>query len=271
LAIVFADSSFGPEDFANIAREFGFSETSFVYREEGKPLRVRSFTPAGIEINGAGHNLLGAVGALLEKRVPIFEGQGSRPHVIMKDRTIFVEVDGLGERPRVGLRQRPASMMTQPLPVEQLGEGLSLHLEDFHGKLKPTIVATEVAHLMVPLKDIAALNRAQSNKKILYALGQEYGFQGVYCFTPATAPDTLAEARFFNPSVGIDEDPATGSAAGPLAGFLHASGFAQADETYRIHQGKQQLRPSVIYARITSDAIVVSGSTVITMEGILRI
>ena len=55
-------------EYQNISREFGYSETSFVYYSiEQKALNVRSFTPTGVEVDGAGHNLLGAVCAALLK------------------------------------------------------------------------------------------------------------------------------------------------------------------------------------------------------------
>ena len=66
LSVVFTNGNLELETYQNISKEFGYSETSFVYYSPAqKALNVRSFTPTGIEIDGAGHNLLGAVcGAL---------------------------------------------------------------------------------------------------------------------------------------------------------------------------------------------------------------
>lgn len=73
-------SDLNTKSYADIAREFGYSETSFIYySQKEKALKVRSFTPAGFEVGGAGHNLLGAVAAALLIGMDIFAGQGEQP------------------------------------------------------------------------------------------------------------------------------------------------------------------------------------------------
>ena len=74
LSVVFTNGDLELETYQNISKEFGYSETSFVYYStKQKALNVRSFTPTGFEIDGAGHNLLGAVFGALLKKMPIFE------------------------------------------------------------------------------------------------------------------------------------------------------------------------------------------------------
>ena len=71
--------------------------------------------------------------------------------------------------------------------------------------------------------------------------------------------------------VRIDEDPATGTAAGPLTGYLEQLGHIIPHTDYRILQGEQMNRPSIIHVNISDDGIWVSGSSVITMEGQLAL
>lgn len=76
LSVVFTDGNLKLETYQDISKEFGYSETSFVYYSAAqKALNVRSFTPTGIEIDGAGHNLLGAVCGALLKGIALFEEQ----------------------------------------------------------------------------------------------------------------------------------------------------------------------------------------------------
>ena len=73
LAVVFTDSDLELLTYENMAREFGYSETSFIYYSKAdSALKVRSFTPTGFEIHGAGHNLLGAVCAAILSGMEIF-------------------------------------------------------------------------------------------------------------------------------------------------------------------------------------------------------
>jgi trans-2,3-dihydro-3-hydroxyanthranilate isomerase len=77
LSVVYIENELTIEQYHNIAREFGYSETSFVtYSTAQSVFKVRSFTPAKFEVAGAGHNLLGAVCLALIKKWDIFKNQG---------------------------------------------------------------------------------------------------------------------------------------------------------------------------------------------------
>lgn len=268
LAVIYIDKDLTDLEYENISKEFDYSESSFIYYStKDKALKIRSFTSTGFEIHGAGHNLLGAVSNSLIKGEQIFRDQNGSSFVIMKDDKIDLEIDQTSALPIVGMKQGSASLKNI-VPREQLANGLSISTEDFWDKLQPTVVATEVSHLMVPIKDISTLDKVSQNKKILCKLGEEYGFEGVYCFSLTDEGSKyIAETRFFNPSIGIDEDPATGSAAGPLAGFLYNNDFLKRETEYQFLQGKMMKRPSVIRTRVIEDGILVSGTSVITMEG----
>jgi predicted PhzF superfamily epimerase YddE/YHI9 len=73
-AILFTGGNLGTVHYENIASEFGYSETSFIYSPgEQKVLNVRRFTPAGFEVHGAGYNLLGVICATLPNGMKIFK------------------------------------------------------------------------------------------------------------------------------------------------------------------------------------------------------
>ena len=94
LSVVFTNGNLKLDVYQNIAKEFGYSETSFIYYSAAqKALTVRSFTPIGVEIEGAGHNLLGAVCGVLHKKIPIFHEQTETDRfVVMKHSPIKLTV-----------------------------------------------------------------------------------------------------------------------------------------------------------------------------------
>jgi len=271
LAVVFTEGDLEPAQYENIAREFGYSETSFVYYAPAqKALRVRSFTPTGFEVHGAGHNLLGAVCAALLNGLDIFNGQDEDTFVIMKDARIPVTVviDNKAQSPSVKMKQRTA-VIGNTVPVELIADALGLCIEDIgFQKLLPTIVKTEVAHIMVPIVNLGALYNIKRNSRKLIEISKQFEFEGFYCFAFAKAEDPhVVESRFFNPLIGIDEDAATGTAAGPLAGFLALNHLIKSGMPYKILQGVQLNQPSTIEVMVRDTDVLVGGSSVITMKG----
>ena len=126
LSVVYTDHELELTQYHDISREFGYSETSFVYYSKTeKVFKVRSFTPAKFEVAGAGHNLLGAVCLALIKKWDIFKNQDGIPTVKIKDTFIplrITEKDGL---PYVGMQQRPAEIMAT-VPKEIISEAIGL-------------------------------------------------------------------------------------------------------------------------------------------------
>ena len=269
LSVVYTDEELDINQYYDISREFGYSETSFVnYSTSDNVFKVRSFTQAKYEVIGAGHNLLGAVCLALLKKWDIFKNQGTQPYVMIKDAKIplkIIEQDGL---PYVGMKQSPAQIIkTVPAELIARAVGLSVADLDLNG-WDISIVKTEVAHLMIPVKNSSLLKKAISHKSLLKEASAKFGFEGCYLFTTNHSNnDIIAEARFFNPSIGIDEDPATGTAAGPLAGYLEKLGYINKDRDFKILQGEYVNQPSTIHVKVVDDGIWVSGSSVIVMEG----
>ncbi|WCT11482.1 PhzF family phenazine biosynthesis protein [Mucilaginibacter jinjuensis] len=269
LSVVYADEELELNQYHDISREFGYSETSFVhYSSAENVFKVRSFTQAKHEVVGAGHNLLGAVCLALLKGWDIFKGHGSEPYVLIKDDKIPLQITDQAGLPYVGMKQSPAEVV-KTVDAEIIAEAIGLTAADLNlNGWNINIVKTEVAHLMVPIKNKTLLEKAVSHKNLLKAASAEFGFEGCYLFTTNDIDaEYIAEARFFNPSIGIDEDPATGTAAGPLAGYLEQLGYICKDHDCRILQGEYVNQPSVIHVNVTDGGVWVSGSSVIVMEG----
>lgn len=275
LSVVFTTGNLPLETYQDISKEFGYSETSFVYySKKQKALNVRSFTPTGIEIDGAGHNLLGAVCGALFKKMSIFEEQSENNRfVIMKHSAIPVTVsfDPVTQYPVVQMHQKSA-VIEQEIPTYKIAVALGLKIEDLDvNAFVPTIVKTEVAHTMVPVKNSQILNDIVPDNKLLIEISKEYHSDGFYCFTISDQNDNIAETRFFNPVIGINEDPATGTAAGPLIGFLTQKKYTKPNQEYKILQGVKLNQPSIIEVMNRENDILVGGSSIVTMKGELYI
>ncbi|WP_097324323.1 PhzF family phenazine biosynthesis protein [Paractinoplanes atraurantiacus] len=252
-----------------IAREFNQSETTFLLRpgEEGVDWRLRSFTPAGAEVDGAGHNALGAWLWLADQGLT-----GDEPAVTMRQRigaeVLDVEIlrDATG-RVRVVMDQGAPSYGKEFTDTARLADALSLTPE----QVAPAqVVSTGVGHLLVPLSGREAVDAAVSRDRDLAALLAEAGGEGCYLYT-TEGDDAAAYTRFFNPTVGIAEDPATGTAAGPLAAALVGWGRAPAGEPVFIEQGHRLGRPSRIRVDVTADRVRLSGSGLIVAQGELHL
>jgi trans-2,3-dihydro-3-hydroxyanthranilate isomerase len=250
-----------------IAREFNQSETTFVLppvRAEAT-WRLRCFTPAGFEAFGAGHNALGAWWWIAEAgRVPLENGR-NKFHQELGDRVLPVEVVASDGRPRQIVMTQTAPQFGAVLRDEaELAAALGLELTDL-GPLSKQVVSTGAPHMLVHLRDRAALERARPDAARLASLLRSAGGQGCYLFSL----DPLI-ARFFNPIAGIPEDPATGSAAGPLAAFLIANHVIDA-ETVVVEQGHALGRPSRIEVHVRGDKIEIAGKCFVTAHGSLNV
>jgi trans-2,3-dihydro-3-hydroxyanthranilate isomerase len=257
-----------------LAREFNQSETTFLFPATvpGADWRLRSFTPAGIEVFGAGHNALGAWWWLaarghLDLRLP-----SARFHQQLGAQVLPLTIHSRNGQPlTIGLEQSAPRFGAQVADHPSLARALGISEADLAiGTLPAQVVATDVAHLMVPVQP-DALARLRPEAERIAALVSDLGGEGCYVFS--TAPqsrEATADARFFNPGVGIGEDPATGTAAGPLAALLVRHGIATGSRVI-IDQGEQTGRPSRLEVTVNGEQIELLGSATLTAEGTIRI
>ena len=257
-----------------IAREFNQSETTFVLAptRDGATWRLRSFTPAGAEVGGAGHNALGAWWWLASAgHLPLVDG-GARLTQEIGDRILPVEVIGEGGRPRViAMVQEPPEAGDRVRDLAELAAALRLSEGDLIEDLPAQVVSTGAGHLLVQARSRAAVDRADPDPPRLAAALRAVRGEGCYLYSLETVdPDSSAYARFFNPTMGISEDPATGTAAGPLASHLVAHGVVSDDCTILIEQGHAMGRPSRMELRVEGERVTIAGAGVVVAEGMLH-
>src|SRR6266540_2266204 len=243
-----------------LAREMNFSETVFVLPAEADGhARIRIFTPA-TEVPFAGHPTLGSAfvlaGPLQLEEIRLETGSGVVP--------VRVEREG----PRIVF-----GWMEQPLPTVEPYSGereLLAALGIDRSELPVELYDNGIQHVYVALgseEEVAALRPDLGRLAGLPAI------LGINCFAGSGA---RWKTRMFAPSGGVAEDPATGSAAGPLALHLARHGRVAFGDEVEISQGAEVGRPSTLYARIQGSAekverVEVGGSAVVVAHGEFRL
>jgi trans-2,3-dihydro-3-hydroxyanthranilate isomerase len=254
-----------------LAREFNQSETTFLCTPTaaGADWRLRSFTAAGHEVGGAGHNALGAWLWLAHTgRV----GAGTYAQQLGDD-VLAVEV-GDGDPVRVTMRQSAPRFGTVLRDRASLATALGLGADDLVPSRAAQVVSTGAGHLLVPVASRSVVDRVAVDSAPLVEVLRSVGGEGCYVYT--TAPGEVADgahayARFFNPTMGIVEDPGTGTAAGPLAATLVRDGDVPAGEPVLIRQGDATGRPSRLRIDVDGDKVQISATGLVVATGHLTL
>jgi trans-2,3-dihydro-3-hydroxyanthranilate isomerase len=280
---VFPDArGIGPELMPLIAREFNFSETTFVLppADPAHTAKVRIFTPGG-ELQFAGHptvgtaHVLATIGAIpltgAETQIVLEEGVGPVPVTIRAQ-------NGRAEFAQLSVAQLP--QIGPPPPAgEQLAAALSLSKDDLlRAPMTPEMVSCGTPFLFVPLRDRGAVARARVRADAFDTALSGYPTQMVMVFAlDAEYPGHQVRARMFAPTIGIPEDPATGSACVGLGGYL-AARDPQRDGTLRwiVEQGFEMGRPSILEVEADKrdgaiTGVRVGGRTVMVCEGTMTL
>lgn len=256
-----------------IANEFNLSETTFLVRPTtpAAQWRLRSFTPGGVEVGGAGHNALGAW---------IWLTESGRVRPSQDAYTQQIGDDLLGVAVEHEERQRVLVSMEQSAPAygatthdrAALAAGLGLTVSDLSAAYPAQVVSTGAGHLLIEATSRDAVDRASPDSPRLLGVLQSAGGEGayLYCLDPLHPESgAVAYARFFNPTVGIAEDPATGTAAGPLVAALIARGILPDGSSAVIEQGHRMGRPSRIRIDAAGTRIRIVGQGLVVADGTL--
>jgi trans-2,3-dihydro-3-hydroxyanthranilate isomerase len=132
-------------------------------------------------------------------------------------------------------------------------------------------VSTGVAHLLVEVSDRGLVHRTRPDAVRLETALREVGGQVAASTRSTWLSQILRPTRFFNPTVGVCEDPTTGSAAGPLASQLVALGVVADGSTMIIEQGYAIRRPSRIQVAVLGERVRGGGAKVVVAEGRLQV
>jgi trans-2,3-dihydro-3-hydroxyanthranilate isomerase len=252
---VFTDArDLSAADMQRLARELNFSESTFVLPpESGGHAHVRIFTPA-LEVPFAGHPTLGTAFVLAAPlqldEIRLETGRGIVPVRLERD----------GPRLVFGRMEQPLPTV-EPFAAEELFSALGVA----GSELPVEVYDNGIRHVYVCLRSEDEVASLRPDLRPLAYLGDI----GINCFAGS---GLRWKTRMFSPYHGVSEDPATGSAAGPLALHLARPGRISFGDEIEVTQGVEIGRPSKLYARVEGDAervlrVEVGGSAVVVARG----
>ena len=258
---VFTDARDMPEELLQpLAKEMNYSETVFVLpAEDGGDARIRIFTPSA-ELRFAGHPTLGSAFVLAAPlqlgEIRLETGAG----------IVAVGLEREGARIAFGRMEQPIPTF-EPVPDT---EALLAALRVDRSELPVDIYDNGIRHAYVAL---GSEDEVASVKPDFGALAEVLGGR---CVSTFAGSGGKWKTRMFAPGSGVPEDPATGSAAGPLALHLARHGRIAFGDEIEISQGAEIGRPSTLYARADGspeqvERVEVGGSAVTVARGEFRL
>ncbi len=251
LAVITDAEGLSDHDMQNIAREFNFSESTFVFPSEKENTRkVRIFTPRS-EVPFAGHPNIGTAFILAETGIfgdfaqsidVVFEEKaGNVPIKINKDHCGYIWCELSAPAPLSLGKVATVDLASEVLSIEAGDINVTTHY--------PQVASVGLPFLFVELQSLEALSQAQIDLSKLQRLLQE-GFPSyihIYC---KDVKDFDIRCRMFAPLDGVPEDPATGSANAALIALLsHCDQRSDLEDKWKISQGSEIGRPSVLHGR----------------------
>jgi trans-2,3-dihydro-3-hydroxyanthranilate isomerase len=279
LAVVLEADDLTGEQMQAIARETNLSETTFLMapQDPGHAARVRIFTPH-VELPFAGHPTIGTAWVLLQEgragkaagALTLEEGVGPVP----------VHVDGDGAKRLIWMVHPPVKFGETIEERDEVAGALGLSLAELLPGVPVQVASTGLAFAYVALRDRAAVDAAVSNGQHLTSLLDPHGLPPVFLF--AVSGQNRLYSRMFAPhgSSPLTEDPATGSASGPLGAFAVRYGLVPRAPQVSIvsEQGTKMGRQSFIHIKLgfqtdneLPDQIEVGGSVVPVLSAELTI
>ncbi|MCK4237238.1 MAG: PhzF family phenazine biosynthesis protein [Candidatus Krumholzibacteria bacterium] len=253
-----------------IASEMNFSETTYIFpsKAEGADAKVRIFTPNS-EIPFAGHPTLGTAFVMVTRK----KGRGKKPEKVVLELGVGkIEVD-------IAYSGRKVDRLTMHQPVPRFGSALqnrgqaarALGIKRFD-VIGGGVVSNGLDFLIVEAQGSEAVKKARLNMEEAVGVINRHKVIGIYLFARTEGKKANIHSRFFAPIVGVSEDPATGSAAGALGGYLARILKFPPELQLVIAQGIEMGRPSRIDVETRCErgmvhSVVVSGQAVRVGEG----
>lgn len=240
-----------PDDALNaLAQEFNFSETTFPTPVDGGRYRTRIFTPGG-ELPFAGHPTLGTAWVLRDR------GLLTATEVVQECGAGEVGVRLDGDRVELTAAARDLAGPLGEAFAAQLLEAVGLDLADVDGDA--WLAGTGLTFVHLPVHDDAVARATVSTRSVREVADlpeTRDPLEGINLYAVRGDAGTAVDvhSRVFVPDVSVPEDPATGSAAAGLGMALHARGLLGDGGRYRISQGAEMGRPSVLDGRIDTAA-----------------
>jgi trans-2,3-dihydro-3-hydroxyanthranilate isomerase len=278
LAVISEAQGLSDFQMQQIAREFNFSETTFVFPAQlGQTRQVRIFTPVR-EIPFAGHPNIGTAFALAQDgafgnldnslEVVFEEAAGLVPVSINKDHQGLISCE---------LNAPEPLWLGKTVSKALIANILNLNTSDILCTThEPQEASVGLEFLFVEIASYEALKKAQVNIEALTSMSDQGVIAHVHLYFQSH-DEFDVRVRMFAPLDGVPEDPATGSANCALVALLsHFNSATEGDFNWRISQGSEMGRPSVLNGRTEKrqgrvSGVWISGNSVLVSEGTLKI
>lgn len=274
LAVVIARGDESAAEMQSIAREFNFSETTFVGSAGTSlaggsaiggpsPVPVRIFTPAE-ELSFAGHPTLGTSWVVRHRlsgglRPPQWS-DGARGEIILAEKVgpIRTWLTGANGEETLWMRQNPPEFFEEEFDAADVARTLGLEPSNIDPSYPVQVVSTGLPFVIVPVISVEAVARARESvagarevageaREGQRSTGQDPGMYLVFARGSVDSGNDL-HCRMFASGHGVPEDPATGSANGCLAAYLVRHRYLDSDGVdVRVEQGYEMGRPSILY------------------------
>ena len=278
LAVLPEASGLNDKQMQQIAREFNFSESTFVLpADEGSTRKVQIFTPTR-EVPFAGHPNIGT--AFVLATAGEFGEIGESTEVVFEEKAGLVRISiRKSDQGAISCELKAPQVFSlgKELPAEMVAEALCLSASEIVTDIHSPIVASVgLPFLMVELRDRSVLQKAGINPIGFERIADQGVMPDIHLYVRSDDEFDI-RARMFAPLDGVPEDPATGSANCALAGLLaHYHESTSGHFEWRIAQGVEMGRPSLLQARAekTADKVLstwIGGSCVLVSEGYIYV
>jgi trans-2,3-dihydro-3-hydroxyanthranilate isomerase len=267
---VFRDAgALSSDEMQCIAREINFSETTFILSDKPRDggFDVRIFTPRE-EVPFAGHPTIGTAHIIHTMIL-----QGKTDAVVLNLQVGQIPVT-FGQDGFSWMKQIQPTFGQEHDPAV-LAAALSLNVAEMDKRFPIQEVSTGLPFFIVPLKNLAALQKAKVQQERYFDLIRDTVAKGILVFCPEPhEPRNDISVRVFVDYYGVPEDPATGSANGCLAGYLVQHRYFRHDKIdIRSEQGYEIGRPSLLLLKAAQTDggidIYVGGQSILVAQGAL--
>ncbi|KPP97012.1 MAG: phenazine biosynthesis protein PhzF family protein [Bacteroidetes bacterium HLUCCA01] len=264
-----------------IANEMNLSETVFVLQpsiEDLADLRLRWFTP-NCEVDLCGHATIAAFHALAENGYFGLEVDEDQTFMVeTRSGILTVDVEWKDMIPYVKFSLPIPEFFPFPDDITVLCGALGLSEIELSKKAKPQI--TRDGYCFVPVRDNDSLQSLDPNMELLKKMYEHHQITAFAVVTTDTGEQDLDwHMRFFAPALGVNEDPVTGSANGPMAVYLLHNGLLDQEKkyfTFSASQGESLGRPGLVTVNMTvkdgvPDEVQIAGQAVTVLDGVLTL
>lgn len=267
--VVLDGKRLGEDQMQLIARELGYPETVFIFKDDSK-IKVRFFTPKE-EIDLCGHATIAYGTALVESgminvnegenRIDIETNLGILPIIITMENKKIKNI--------MMYQASPKLSKDFILDKEKLAKSLNISRDDFREDIDIVKAYTGVWDLMIPLKSKEALDNIDGNMNLIKELSRELGIISLHPFY--LDENKQLYARNLAPIVDIDEEAATGTSNGALTYYLYSLEIVKDREEISVIQGEQMGRKSEIRGKIQLEngevKVLIGGTALKIIEG----